>query len=119
MRFPLYGTFMTRLPFPTANSNLLGVRYLARDVAEGIAARRFGDIGQRMGTDLLVGIVLSAAYTTASEALDPDYPDASARAMLRALGMEDQEAARLSSLPLPSFELPPGSILRRTQLFEG
>jgi AcrR family transcriptional regulator len=119
MRFPLYGTFMTRLPFPTANSNLLGVRYLARDVAQGIEARRFGDIGQRMGTDLLVGIVLSAAYTTASEALDPDYPDASARAMLRALGMEDQEAARLSSLPLPSFELPPGSILRRTQLIPG
>jgi hypothetical protein len=39
--------------------------------------------------------------------------------MLRALGMEDQEAARLSSLPLPSFELPPGSILRRTQLIPG
>jgi hypothetical protein len=39
--------------------------------------------------------------------------------MLRALGMDDQEAARLASLPLPSFELPPGSILRRTQLFQG
>lgn len=119
MRFPLYGAFMARLPFPAANSSLLGVRFLARDVALGVAARRFGNVGQQMGTDLLVGVVLSAAYATAREPLDPDYPDASARAMLRALGIDDGEATRLASLPLPAFELPPDSILRRTQLFQG
>lgn len=117
-RFPLYGTFMARLPYPAANSSLLGTRFLARDVQLGVAQQRFGDIGQRVGSDMLVGVVLSAAYSTAQAPLDEDYPDASARAMLRALGVEEGEAARLTALPLPTFELPPASLLRRTQLFD-
>ncbi|MGZ8287674.1 MAG: TetR/AcrR family transcriptional regulator [Telluria sp.] len=114
-RFPLYGSFMARLTFPAANSSLLGTHFLARDVAEGVAAGRFGDIGQRVGSDMLAGVVLSAAYSVARAPLDPDYPDASARAMLRALGVDEAEAARLAALPLPDFELPPSSLLRRTQ----
>lgn len=114
-RFPLYGSFMARLPFPAANRSLLGTQFLVRDVAEGLAARRFGDIGQRVGADMLAAVVLSAAYSTASAPLDPDFPDASARAMLRALGVDEAEATRLTALPLPAFELPPSSLLRRTQ----
>ena len=106
-RFPLYGTFMARLPYPAA-----------RDVEQGVAQHRFGDAGQKIGSDMLAGVVLSAAYSTAQSPLDPDYPDASARAMLRVLGLESEEAARLASLPLPGFELPPDSLLRRTQLFD-
>ena len=118
-RFPLYGSFMARLPFPAANSSLLGTHFLARDVGAGMEAGRFGDIGQRVGSDMLAGLVLSAAYSVAREPLEPDYPDASARAMLRALGLDEAEAARLAALPLPAFELPPDSLLRRTQLFNG
>ncbi len=118
-RFPLYSTFMARLPFPAANNSLLGARFLARDVTQGVANQRFGNIGQQFGSDMLVGLVLSAAYSTARAPLDPDYPDASARAMLRALGLEEAEAVRLTTLPLPAFELPPDSLLRRTQLFDG
>jgi len=118
-RFPLYGHFMAGLPFPTANSSLLGVQYLARDVAIGVQCGRFENMDQRMGIDLLVGVVISAACTIARECLGPDYVDASARIVLRALGMEDQEAMRIATLPLPAFELPPDSILRRTHLFEG
>jgi len=117
--FPLYGSFMARLPFPAANSSLLGARFLARDVEQGVAAGRFGDIGRGVGGDMLVGVMLSAACSTAREPLGPDYPDASARAMLRALGLDEAEAVRLTALPLPSFELPPASLLRRTQLFSG
>jgi len=117
-RFPLYGTFMARLPYPAANCSLLGTRFLARDVEQGVAQRRFGDAGQRIGSDMLAGVVLSAAYSTAKAPLDPAYPDASARAMLRVLGLDAEEAARLAALPLPSFELPPDSLLRRTQLFD-
>jgi len=118
MRFPLFGSFMARLPFPTANSSLLGVRFMARDVALGIAARRFRDISVRVAADMVVGVVLSAAYTVAREPLERDYPDACVRALLRALGLARGEAGRLASLPLPAFELPDNSILRRTQMFQ-
>ncbi|MBA5689905.1 TetR/AcrR family transcriptional regulator [Rugamonas apoptosis] len=119
MRFPLFGTFMARLPFPTANSSLLGLRFMARDVALGIATRRFHDISQRVAADLVVGVVLSAAYAVAREPQDDDYPDVSVRALLRALGLARAEATRLAALPLPMFDLPPSSILRRTQVFPG
>ncbi|MBC7859622.1 MAG: helix-turn-helix transcriptional regulator [Burkholderiaceae bacterium] len=119
MRFPLLGAFMARLPFPTANSSLLGLRFMARDVALGIAAKRFHDINQRVAADLVIGVVLSAAYAVAREPLDAGYPDASVRALLRALGLARREAARLVALPLPAFELPLDSILRRTQVFPG
>lgn len=119
MRFPLFGSFMARLPFPTANSSLLGLRFMARDVALGIAARRFRDISQRVASDLVIGVVLSAAYAVAREPQDGSYPDASVRALLRALGMSRREAARLAALPLPVFDLPVSSILRRTQVFPG
>ncbi|MES2149333.1 MAG: helix-turn-helix domain-containing protein [Pseudomonadota bacterium] len=115
-RFPLYGSFMAQLPYPAANHSLLGARFLARDVEQGVAARRFGELGQRVGNDMLVGLVLSAAYSTARAPLDPDYPDASALAILRALGVDEAESARLVALPLPAFELPAGSLLRRTEL---
>lgn len=118
-RFPLYGAFMARLPFPATDSNALGTRFLVRDVELGVAARRFGTIGQRVGSDMLVGVMLSAAYSTARSPLDPGYPDACALAMLRALGVDEAEALRLTALPLPAFELPLSSLLRRTQLFEG
>ncbi|MBV8665432.1 MAG: TetR/AcrR family transcriptional regulator [Burkholderiaceae bacterium] len=118
MRFPLYGTFMARLPYPAANTGFLGSLYLQRDVALGVEAHRFKNIDQKVGTDLLAGVVLSAAYAGTREALNPEYPGASAQAMLRALGLENQEAERLSSLPLPSFELPADSLLRRTNLLD-
>jgi len=118
MRFPLFGAFIARLPFPTANSSLLGVRFMARDVSLGIMARRFRDIGVRVAADLVMGVVMSAAYAVSRERLEGDYPDACVCALLRALGLPRAEASRLCRLPLPPFELPDNSILRRTQMFQ-
>lgn len=116
-QFPLLGAFMARLPFPTANSSLLGVRFLARDVALGIDAARFGDIGHRIATDLVVGVVLSAANSLAHEPAEAAYPELIVGAMLEGLGIEASEAARIVAQPLPQFVLPAGSILLRAQNF--
>lgn len=117
LRFPLFGTFMARLPFPTANSSLLGLRFMGRDLALGIRARRFRNIRQRLAADVVFGVVLSATYAAAFKPTGGAYVDGSARALLRALGMADAEAARVSALPLPALELPASSILRRTEVF--
>jgi hypothetical protein len=52
-----------------------------------VAAGRFGDIGQRVGAVMQAGVVLSGAYARSRVPLDP----------------------------LPEFELPPESLLRRTR----
>lgn len=116
-RFPLIGTFMARLPFPTANSSLLGLRFVDRDVRLGIATRRFRNISKRVAADVVLGVMLGTAYATAREPMVREDLDGSVRALLCALGLPPGEAKRLATLPLPKFELPPDSILRRTEVF--
>lgn len=115
-RFPLIGTFMARLPFPTANDSLLALGFLERDIGLGIATGRFGGINRRVAATVVLGVMLSAAYATARAPIASDYLDGNVRAVLRALGLPDGEAARLATLPLPAFELPATSILRCTDV---
>jgi AcrR family transcriptional regulator len=116
-QFPLLGSFIARLPFPTANSSLVGVRFLGRDVALGVSAGKFGGIGQRIATDLVVGVVLSAANSLVQEPAEKNYPELIVGAMLAGLGIEAGEAARIVAQPLPELVLPAGSILLRAQDF--
>jgi AcrR family transcriptional regulator len=116
-RFPLIGTFMARLPFPTANSSLLGLRFVERDVGLGVATGRFRNISRRVAADVVLGVLLCTASNMARESMSSEYLEGSVRALLCALGLTNGEAKRLASLPLPSFELPPDSILRRADVF--
>jgi AcrR family transcriptional regulator len=114
-QFPQLAAFLSRLPFPTANSNLLGLRFLVRDVAAGIDAQRFCHIEQRVAVDLVTGVVLSAAYALASKTLQHDYPEQSVRQMLQGLGVDGAEAQRIVALPLPALTLPESALLLRAQ----
>jgi AcrR family transcriptional regulator len=115
-RFPLIGTFMARLPFPAAKGSLLALGFVERDIGLGLATGRFRDISRRVAANVVLGIMLGAARATASEPVTSDYLDGSVRALMRALGLDHDEAARLAALPLPPFELPATSILRRTEV---
>lgn len=112
-RFPHLGGFLSRLPFPTANSSLLGLRFLARDVAAGIGAQQFRHIEPRVAIDLVAGVVLSAAYALASETLQHDYPEQSVCQMLQGLGVDGAEAQRIVAEPLPALTLPASALLLR------
>lgn len=115
-QFPHLGAFLARLPFPTANGSLLGLRFLARDVAAGIGARRFSRIEQRVAVDLAAGVVLSAAYALAGGTLQRDYPEHSVRQLLQGLGVDGAEARRVVALPLPALALPDSALLQRANL---
>ena len=114
-RFPHLGAFIARLPFPTANSSLLGLRFLTRDIAQGIASGRFRQIQPRVAIDLVTGVVLCAAYALACETLQADYPEQSVCQMLQGLGVDGAEAQRIVALPLPVLDLPASAILLRAE----
>lgn len=114
-RFPHLGAFIARLPFPTANSSLLGLRFLTRDIAQGIASGRFRQIQPRVAIDLVTGVVLCAAYALACETLQADYPEQSVCQMLQGLGVDGDEAQRIVALPLPVLDLPASAILLRAE----
>ena len=115
-QFPHFGAFLSRLPFPTANSSLLGLRFLTRDIATGIGAQLFRHVEQRVAVDLVAGVVLSAAYALASETLQHDYPEQSVCQMLQGLGVDSAEAQRIVALPLPALALPDSALLLRAQV---
>jgi AcrR family transcriptional regulator len=114
-QFPLFGAFMVQLPFPTANSSLLGVRFLTRDVASAIVGGKLDHIRQRVATDLVVGVVLNGAHSIVADPSDRHYPDAIVSAMLEGLGIGAKEAARIVAQPLPKIVLPDTSILLRAR----
>lgn len=117
-QFPLFGAFMVRLPFPAANSSLLAVRFLARDIAAAIVGGRLGHIRQRVATDLVVGVVLNGAHSLVADSSERDYPEAIVCAMLEGLGLGAKEAARIVAQPLPQLVLSDTSILLRAQDFK-
>jgi hypothetical protein len=94
---------------------LLAVRFLGRDIASAIAGGRLPHIGQRVATDLVVGVMLNASHSLVADPSERDYPESIVSAMLVGLGIDPKEAARLVAQPLPELILPETSILVRAQ----
>jgi len=113
-KYPLVGTFLSKLPFPTTGSDFLGVIFVVRDLGIRIEGKSVVSIQQRVAADLVIGVIFSALHSLASEALDQDYPEAVVKAMLQGLGMKEEEAAGIVAQPLPEFMLDDTSILNRT-----
>lgn len=73
-QYPLLGAFLSRLPWPTAGSRLIGIGFLTRDLDAGIAQEKFTHMQSRVAFDLVVGTMSSAAQALSRETLPADYP---------------------------------------------
>ncbi|HJV52638.1 MAG TPA: TetR/AcrR family transcriptional regulator [Noviherbaspirillum sp.] len=113
-RYPLLGAFLSRLPWPAADSPLIGIGFLARDLEMGLAQKKFADIQARVGVDLVAGTLFSAAHSLSRDALPEDYPEAVVKAILQGLGVSKSDAARSIALSLPDVDLDDNSVLKRT-----
>ena len=113
-RYPLLGAFLSRLPWPAADSPLIGIGFLARDLEMGIVQKKFADIQARVGVDLVAGTLFSAAHSLSRDALPEDYPEAVVKAILQGLGVSKSDAARRIALSLPDVDLDDNSVLKRT-----
>jgi AcrR family transcriptional regulator len=118
-QYPLLGAFLSRLPWPTAGSQLIGVGFLARDLNTGIAQNRFTHIQPRVAVDLVVGTMFSAAHALSSETLPDEYPEEMAKAILQGLGVTERVAAKYIALPLPEVNLHEQSVLKRALEWPG
>lgn len=112
-QYPLLGAFLSRLHWPTAGDNLVGIAFLGRDIEVGFTQKRFA-CSQRVAFDLVVGAMFGAVGSLVRGGLPDDYPEQIVEALLRGLGIDEQETARLVSLPLAPLPLDANSILRRT-----
>ena len=109
-KFPLLGTFLARLAWPAAAPHLQGIQFLGRDLQAGIEQGKF-DCEIRIGIDLVMGTMFSAASSLAFEPLPDEYPEAMVKALLKGLGVKEQAAAKAVAAPLPEVMLQEDSIL--------
>ncbi|MGP0174868.1 TetR/AcrR family transcriptional regulator [Pseudomonas sp. NCHU5208] len=114
---PVWGRFLARSPFnPEIISQGLG-KFLLRDVLEGIAKQRFEVKDTGVALMAVGSTVLGAVAITLQDPAPPNarlyddlglyadnLPERVCEMVLRILGVEGDEAARLASLPLPPLE---------------
>lgn len=113
-QYPLFGAFLSRLPWPTADSQLIGIGFLTRDLDAGIAQEKFTHLPLRVAVDLTVGTMFSAAHALSRETLPADYPETVVKFIFRGLGVNENDARRYVALPLPEVVLHDQSVLKRS-----
>lgn len=112
---PVLGHFLLHLGWPDLDQQHLMFRHVKRDIEEAQRLGRF----KPMPTDLalcLVGVSAIAGIQVLllSAEAGPGVPEQTAGAILRALGMADDEATRVATLPLAAPELPAAGLIHRT-----
>jgi AcrR family transcriptional regulator len=112
---PHLAAFLVRGGPAALGEQSLASRYLARDIAIGMAAGQFTVADSRLAFDLVIGAALAAFHTLQAAAVSASYPQDMALAVLLALGVPKAAAAKAAAWPLPPLQLPENSLLVRAQ----
>ena len=111
---PLAASFLVRLGWPDARGPNMLLDFVKRDLEEGIRQGRFTRMPIALGLNIVAGAVLGASHCMLAPDCEPDFAEQTAAAALRALGVDAQTAARISSTPLKPVEVLPEGLLMET-----
>ena len=115
-RFPMVGRFVSRVSIESGMQHSFGINYMVRDVTQGNASGRFTLADPSLGVDLVMGAVREALVALTTRAHLPEsYPEEFTFHVLRALGLPRAAARRFVGMPIQAVEVPPESLLGRTQ----
>lgn len=115
-RYPEFAKFASRVGVDSIARNSPALLYLPRDLQGGIDEGRFALSNLMVGLDLVVGTTWAAIDAMANRpGMPADYPEEITYHVLLGLGVTKASARRLVNLPIQSVELPPDSLLSRTQ----
>ncbi len=110
---PLLGAFMVRSGWPAMDKAHLFFTLVGRDLEKGIRKGRFVRMHVDVALNLLAGSVVGAMHSITSGKVPRDFPEQTAAAVLRALGLAASEAAQLCATPLPPVVIDPASVVGR------
>lgn len=112
---PHLAAFMVRAGPPAVGAQSLATDYLARDIAEGIAAGRFKAIHPRLAFDMVTGSVLAGFHSLLTARVPASYPQDMALSLLLALRVPVATARKLAGLPIGRLALAADSLLVRAE----
>jgi AcrR family transcriptional regulator len=109
---PAIGGFLVRLSWSDPVVQGLLLDYVRRDLAEGLRIGRFSEMPLALAVNIVAGSVLGTIHCMLQPGCEPEFPERSAAAALRALGIDGRTAQRISTRPLaPVDPLPDGLVI--------
>jgi AcrR family transcriptional regulator len=116
---PAVAAFLVRLGWPDVRGSDVLLEFVRRDLSAGIKQRRFVRMPITLALNVVAGAVLGAAHCMLHVDCEPDFAEQTAAAALRALGIEPDEAKRLSTRRLRSVEWPAAGLFAETIAVSG
>lgn len=114
--FPQIGSFISRVGVTRSLEHLPALGYLLRDLVEATEAGSFKMADPMLGLDLVVGTASAALFSLSVRTdLTDAYPQEITFHILLGLGMTRAAARKLVDKPIQAVQLPPESLLMRTQ----
>ena len=108
---PILGDFMVRAGWPAMDRTHLFFVAVGGDIGKGIRQGRFAPMHADVGLNLLAGSMVGAMHSLNHSKVPRDFPEQTAAAVLRALGLPAREVRDLSTKALAMPSIPPESLL--------
>ena len=110
---PVLGAFMVRAGWPVSERTQQFFVVVGADLRKGIRQGRFVRMHGEVALNLLAGSMVGAMHSITHERVPRDFPEQVAAALLRALGLPEQEVGVLARRPLAMPVIEPGALLWR------
>ena len=110
---PAVGSFFLRLGWPDIDRRHVLFDFVQRDLETGIRRGRFTAMPTLLALNIVAGTALGAIHAVLCKVSAQDIAEQAAASVLRALGIEAEQAARLVALPLPQLLPRDGSLVAR------
>ncbi|MEW9900776.1 TetR/AcrR family transcriptional regulator [Chitinivorax sp. PXF-14] len=114
--YPHFADFIWRAGFNLDAAGSLIRTYLPRHIAASMERGSLQVADVFTALEVMMGIMLAAIFGISMRAPADDYPERIVQHILQALGVQRQEALRLTALPLPlpAISLPADSLIARS-----
>jgi len=100
-RYPIWGTFLTRIGSQHAVRGKLLDVYLTRDVELGIATKRFTVANALVTRDIILGSIFFGIETLLTEPSHVHHIEDMLYTVLHGMGLKAAEAHKIAFMPLP------------------
>ena len=111
---PAVAEFLVRLGWPDVRGPDILLDYLRRDLSLGIRQRRFARMPIALALNIVAGAVIGAAHCMLAPDCERDFAEQTAAAALRGLGVDADEAKRISTRRLRPVERPATGLFAET-----
>ncbi|GAC1389927.1 MAG: TetR/AcrR family transcriptional regulator [Variovorax sp.] len=113
LRYPLWGSFITRVGTRIATRGQLIDVYLTRDLTLALQLKRVKVDSVLVGRDIVLGSIFYGIETMLTEPTQDHHPEHMMRCVLIGLGLEPQEAEEIAFMPLVAPGAVEGPIFSR------